>query len=124
MTHQPLQIFKDLEAWKVGHEIVLRIYQYTKNFPKEERYGLISQMRRCAVSITSNLAEGFGRRSFREKAQFYAIAQGSVVELQNQLLISRDVGYLSSAIYADLEPSMIRLHKMVNGLIKVSYAHP
>jgi four helix bundle protein len=124
MNASPLKTFTDLEAWKVGHSIVLSVYKFTKSFPKDELYGLVSQMRRSAVSITSNLAEGFGRRSFKEKAHFYAIAQGSVTELQNQLIISHDIGYLAVEAHLTLESSMIRLHKLINGLIKVSASHP
>ena len=83
--------FTDLNAWKEGHKLVLMIYNFTKNFPKEEIFGLVSQMRRCSVSITSNIAEGFSRQSYKEKAQFYAISLGSVTELQNQLLIAKDI---------------------------------
>ena len=66
-----MKSFTDLFAWKEGHSLVLLIYQHTKEFPKEELYGLVSQMRRCSVSITSNIAEGFGRLSYKEKAKFY-----------------------------------------------------
>ncbi|MFZ2190432.1 MAG: four helix bundle protein, partial [Candidatus Magasanikiibacteriota bacterium] len=84
--------FTDLNAWKEGHKLVLQIYEITRNFSKEELFILVSQMKRCDVSITSNIAEGFGRQSYKEKIQFYFIALGSVTELQNQLLISKDVG--------------------------------
>jgi four helix bundle protein len=77
-------------------------------------------MRRCAVSITSNIAEGFGRRTYKEKVQFYYIAQGSLTELQNQLLISRDVGYLSEEIYTACNYQTIVVHKLLTGLIKHS----
>lgn len=82
--------FKELEVWKRGHEIVILVYLLTKEFPKEEIFGITNQMRRAAVSITSNIAEGFGRHSYKDKAKFYAISQGSCFELENQILISRD----------------------------------
>ena len=110
--------FTDLNAWKEGHAIVVDIYRITKDFPKDEMFGLTSQMRRCAVSITSNIAEGFSRQSYREKLQFYSISQGSVTELQNQLLISRDVGYLSETVFKGLNDRLTILHKIINGLIK------
>lgn len=69
--------FTDLEAWRIGHSLVLRIYKATKLFPREEQFGLISQMQRAAVSITSNIAEGFSRRGAKEKIQFYYLALGS-----------------------------------------------
>ncbi len=84
-----LKSFTDLNAWKEGHKLVLMIYSTTKLFPKEEMFGLISQMRRCAISITSNIAEGFSRQSYKEKLQFYSMSLGSVTELQNQLLVGK-----------------------------------
>lgn len=90
-----IRTFKELDAWKIGHEFVLTVYSLTKSFPKEEIFGLTSQLRRCAVSITSNIAEGFSRQSFKEKIQFYSISLGSLTESQNQLTIAKDIGYLS-----------------------------
>src|SRR6266849_5243940 len=91
--------FTQLDAWREGHKLVILIYTITKSFPKEEFFGLVNQMRRCVVSITSNIAEGFSRQSYKEKVQFYSIALGSVTELQNQLLIARDVGFISKEIF-------------------------
>ena len=87
--------FKQLNSWQQSHFLVLTIYKISSTFPKQEQFGLTNQIRRAAVSITSNIAEGFSRQSFKEKIQFYAIAQGSVTELQNQLLIARDVGFIT-----------------------------
>lgn len=70
-----IQSFTDLEAWKEGHKLVILIYKGTEKFPQKEIFALTSQMRRCAVSITSNIAEGFGRQSYKEKVQFYSIAR-------------------------------------------------
>ncbi|MBI2475842.1 MAG: four helix bundle protein [Candidatus Taylorbacteria bacterium] len=89
-----IQTFTDLNAWKEAYKLTLMIYEITKRFPKEELFGLVSQMRRCSVSITSNIAEGFSRQSYGEKVQFYSIAQGSVTELQNQLLVAQGVSVL------------------------------
>ncbi|MDP3900038.1 MAG: four helix bundle protein [bacterium] len=110
--------FTDLDAWKEGHKLVLRVYVITKSFPKEELFGLTSQTRRCAVSITSNIAEGFSRYSYKEKLHFYFISLGSVTELQNQLLIARDVGYLTLEVFNELAQQSIKVHKITNGLIK------
>src|SRR3989338_5599528 len=88
--------FTDLYAWQEGHKMELTIYQITKLFPNEELFSLTNQMKRCAVSITSNIAEGFSRQSYKEKVQFYFMALGSLTELQNQMLIGKDVGYISS----------------------------
>lgn len=110
--------FTDLDTWKEGHKLVLKIYSLTKDFPGEEKFGLANQMRRAVVSITSNIAEGFSRRSYKEKLQFYSMAQGSVTEIQNQLLIAKDVGYISQEHFAETADQTVIVHKLINGLIK------
>src|SRR3989344_3918517 len=85
--------FTDLNAWRKGHKLVLMVYKETDSFPQKEQFSLTDQMRRAAVSLTSNIAEGFSRQSQREKVQFYSMAKSSLTELQNQLLIARDIGY-------------------------------
>jgi len=110
--------FKDLIAWQKGHEFVIRIYELTKTFPKEELYVLTSQMRRSAISITSNIAEGFSRKSHKEKIQFYTIARGSLTEIENQLLIARDIGYIKKEHFDLIINSLTDIHKLINGLIK------
>ncbi|MDP3993816.1 MAG: four helix bundle protein [Candidatus Doudnabacteria bacterium] len=112
--------FTDLVAWQEGHKLVLMIYKLTKSFPKEEMFGLTSQMRRAAVSITSNIAEGFSRQYYSEKAQFYSMAQGSNTELQNQLLIAKDVKYLDEKDFSVTAEQSMFVKKLVNGLIKKS----
>jgi len=112
--------FTKLNAWKEGHKLALLVYKVTKQFPKDELFGIVSQMRRCAVSITSNIAEGFSRQSYKEKIQFYATALGSVTELQNQLLISKDVGYISFSLFTEVAKQSIVVHKILNGLIRKS----
>jgi len=115
-----MKSFTDLDAWKTGHALVLAIYNVTKAFPKDECFALTSQMMRCAVSITSNIAEGFSRSSWKEKVQFYGIALGSVTELQNQLLIARDVGYIDRTAFSRLAEHSVTVNKILNGLIKSS----
>lgn len=115
--------FTDLNAWKEAHFLVLSIYEITKNFPKDELFGLTSQMRRCAVSITSNIAEGFGRQSFKEKLRFYFIAIASLTELQNQLIITKDIKYISISQFNNLYNKSIKSHKILNGLIKATKTH-
>lgn len=112
--------FTKLDAWKEGHKLVLEIYKLVKVFPREETFGLGSQICRAVVSITSNIAEGFSRQSYKEKAQFYAMALGSLTEVQNQLVIARDVGYLSPASFTRIAEQTITVHKILNGLIKKS----
>ena len=115
-----IESFTDLNVWQEGHKLVLMIYEITKKFPKDEIFGIISQMKRCAVSITSNIAEGFGRQGFKEKIQFYFIARGSIIELQNQLLIARDLKYITKTEFQPLAGQTVIVHKILNGLIKAS----
>lgn len=119
---QKIKSFTDLDAWKYGHQLILDIYQITKSFPHEEQFGLTSQLRRAAVSYTSNIAEGFSRNSFKEKLHFYSIALGSLTEIQNQLLIARDLGYLKKEDFDGIAAQTVRLSKISNGLIKKSKA--
>ncbi|MDP3957466.1 MAG: four helix bundle protein [bacterium] len=112
-----IRSFTDLRVWQEGHKLVLEVYRITKNFPKEEIFGLVSQIRRAVVSITSNIAEGFARNSEKEKFQFYAIAKGSLVEVQNQLLIARDVKYTSQEEFQKLAEQTVVVHKMLNAFI-------
>ena len=112
--------FTDLLSWQEGHRLVLLIYRTTKAFPKEERYSLTSQMQRAAVSVTSNIAEGFGRQGYKEKIQFYYMAQGSLIELKNQLLVARDVGYLNRVDFQNVSDQADSAHKLLQGLITKS----
>ena len=115
---QKIRSFDDLHAWQEGHKLVLMIYEVTKGFPSEELYGLISQLRRCAVSITSNIAEGFSRQSYKEKLQFYSMSQWSVPELQSQVLVAKDVNYISNERFQEISEQAVIVHKLLNGLIK------
>lgn len=110
--------FTDLVAWQKGHRLVLKIYKATKGFPKEEIFGLIMQLRRAVVSITSNLAEGFSRKGPKDKARFYYTSLGSLTEIQNQLIIARDLGFVSRPDFDRLAQDTIEVSKLINGLIK------
>lgn len=112
--------FTDLTTWKESHKLVLLIYKCTKSFPRDEMYSLIDQMHRAAVSITSNIAEGFGRQSYKEKIQFYYLSQGSLIELKNQLIIALDVGFLSKEEYSKIKLQADTSHKLLQGLIRSS----
>lgn len=105
--------FTDLIVWKKGHAFTVEVYRITKSFPKEELFGLINQLRRAAVSFTSNIAEGFYRNSQKEKIQFYFISLGSLREIENQLLVARDVGYLPEDKYNELEMDLLRRSNLV-----------
>jgi len=111
--------FTDLNAYKEAHKLVLIIYKVTNKFPKEERYGLINQMRRATVSITSNIAEGFSRNTIKDKCQFYTLAQGSLTELQSQLLISRDLSYLTKEDFNQIANQTVIVNKLINGLKRI-----
>jgi four helix bundle protein len=114
-----IRSFTDLNAWREGHKLVMMIYKSTREFPRDELFGLTNQMRRCAVSITSNIAEGFSRQTVKEKVQFYSISHGSLTELQNQLIISRDNGYLSKEEFNKIANQTIIVHKLITGLKKI-----
>jgi len=112
--------FTDLKVWQRAHRLVLAIYKITKVFPRDEQFGLTNQMRRAVVSISSNIAEGFSKRTAIDKNKFYNIAQGSLTELQNQLLISKDVGYLDVRTFQELASQTIIVNKMLYGILKSS----
>lgn len=117
-TENKITTFRDLNTWKEGHKLVLQIYRITKTFPKTETFALIDQILRAVVSITSNIAEGFGRQGIKEKIQFYYMAQASLIEVQNHLIISKDVGYINERIFNELWTQTIIVHKLLTGLIK------
>jgi four helix bundle protein len=89
----PARSFRDLRVWQKAHEFVLAVYGYSESFPERERYGLAHQLRRAAVSIPANIAEGFGKRSPADKARFLNMAEGSVEECRYYLILSQDLGY-------------------------------
>lgn len=113
-----IRSFIDLNVWKEGHKLVLMVYKQTNNFPQEEKFSLVDQMRRAVVSITSNIAEGFSRRSKKEKIQFYSITKGSITEIQNQLLIARDVKYINKELFKELAEQTVTVSKLVSGLTR------
>jgi four helix bundle protein len=117
---QKIRSFTDLETWREGHTLVIAIYEATQDFPVAEQFGLTNQVRRAVVSITSNIAEGFSRTTCKEKVHFYRIALGSLTEVQNQLLIARDVFYLEQKAFAELSQKTITVSKLLNGLIKAT----
>ena len=110
--------FRDLKVWEKAHHLAVSVYRATSNFSSEEKYGLTSQLRRSAVSIPSNIAEGCGRSGDRELARFLQIAMGSASELEYQLLLCRDLGLLQSSVYKELEKSTIEVKRMLTSLIR------
>jgi len=111
-----MQGHRDLVAWQKGMKLVKDIYRVTRDFPREEIYGLTSQLRRAAISVPSNLAEGHGRNSRREFHQFVGHARGSLLEIETQLEIARDLGYLPLPIAADLLAEASEVGRVLNGL--------
>jgi len=107
--------FQDLEVWQRAHGLVLKIYEITRSYPPEEKFGLVPQMRRAAVSIPANIAEGFKKRGVKDKANFYNISQGSLEELKYYLILSKDLGYLIDISF--LQEHAEQVAKMLHGLI-------
>ncbi len=118
-----IKSFTDLDTWKEAHKLAISIYMLVKKFPKEKMFGIVMQLRRAAVSITSNIAEGFARKSYLEKIQFYFTALGSLTEVQNQLLLSRDINYINREEFNVIAKQTITISKLLNGLIKKSKSY-
>lgn len=110
--------FKTLKVWHKSHLLTMEIYRATAAFPREELYGLTSQMRRAAASIPANLAEGCGRHGDAELARFAHIAMGSASELEYHLLLARDLGFLEVILYEVLEKQLNEVRRMLNGFIQ------
>src|SRR5690606_3674767 len=113
-----MKTHKDLEVWKKAIAFVTDVYNQTSNFPKEEIYGLVSQLRRSAVSVPSNIAEGAARQSNKEFIQFLYVALESLMELDTQLIIAKNLNFLSNEDLNDLQNKTDEIGKMLNGLIK------
>ena len=110
--------FKELKVWQKAIQLVTMIYSRTSNFPKEEMYGIVSQIRRCAVSIPLNIAEGAGRGGKKEFSHFLDIARGSSFELETQLIISKELGFLNQFNFDNLCSELDEIQKMITGLQK------
>jgi four helix bundle protein len=112
-----LKDFKELKVWQKAHALALGIYEETKKFPKEEIYGLTSQMRRASVSIGANIAEGCGRRSDAEFVRFLQIARGSAAELEQHLLLARDLKIMPEQQHKVLETQILEVQRMMSALV-------
>jgi four helix bundle protein len=110
--------WKDLEVWKKAHSLVLEIYKLTVRFPKDEKYGIIDQLRRAAYSVPANIVEGQSRNTTKEYLSFLYNARGSVEEVRYFLLLSTDLGYINNDIHQKFESEYEIVSKMLNGLIK------
>jgi four helix bundle protein len=109
--------FKSLIVWQKSVALVTDIYQMTESFPKNEAFGLTSQIRRAAVSIPSNIAEGHSRRSTLDYIQFLKISRGSLAELETQLLISKNLNFISENNFLEINEKLLEIAKMLNSLI-------
>ena len=113
-----MEDFKDLIVWGKAHELALSIYQRTRTFPKDEMYGLTSQIRRASASIGANIAEGCGRRSDPEMRRFIQIARGSASELECHLLLARDLQFLPREEFVVLEAKVFEIQRMLASLVQ------
>jgi len=111
-----IESFRQIEAWQEAHRLVLIVYQVTRTFSNDERFGWVAQMLRAAISIPANVAEGFKRRGIRDKLRFYNISEGSLEELKYYFILSKDLGYLPSN--DDLTSQSETVGRLLNGLIR------
>ncbi len=117
MSQEVIRSYKDLEMWRRAKDFAVVIYETTNTFPREEVYGLTAQLRRAAISIPSNIAEGFQRKFTKEKLQFLRIAYGSGAEIETQLLISTELEYLSSENYQNLNKDLGIIMRILNKVL-------
>jgi len=110
--------FKDLVVWTKAHHLTLAVYKQARTFPKEEMYGLTSQVRRASASIGANIAEGCGRRSDAEMKRFLQIARGSANELECHLLLAKDLQFLGSDEFRSLEEKILEVQRMLASLVQ------
>ena len=110
--------YRQLNVYSKANGLVLLVYKFTKKFPREELFGLISQMRRCAVSVVANIVEGYSRRTANDKLQFYYIARGSLTELEYYIDLARNLGYLTEEEYLKLYEGREETGRLLNGFIK------
>ena len=110
--------FRNLQVWEKAHSLTLNVYQATASLPKDELYGLTSQIRRSSASIPTNIAEGCGRSGDAELARFMSISMGSASELEYQLLLAHDLNYLNQDTYTNLHEKVTEVKRMIAGFIK------
>ncbi len=110
-----IESFQQLDAWREAHQLVVMVYRLTEAFPQQERFGLVAQMRRAAVSVPANIAEGFKRRGIGEKIRFYNTAEASLEELKYYCILSEDLGYIVSK--AEILAQTEIVGRLLNGLI-------
>jgi four helix bundle protein len=112
-----VESYQDLEVWKQTKDLVRLVYEITKNFPREEQYGLTNQIRRAAVSIPTNIAEGCGRNHTKDSIQFFFISRGSLYEVETQIFIARDLGFISDEEQGSIINKIKSCKRLLNGFI-------
>jgi len=115
---EKINSYKQLKIWQAGIELVKNVYELTKNFPREEAYGLSSQLRRASVSVPSNIAEGFKRNHNKEFAQFLHVAIGSVAELETQVIIAHEIGFIKKSDLENITEKIDHISRMISSLLK------
>jgi four helix bundle protein len=120
VRREKISDFTELETWKCARTLRLEIYRITRAFPSDEKYGLTSQMRRAATSVTANIAEGYGRYSYQENAQFCRLSRGSLYELRDHLTTALDAGYIPKETFAELNAMAVSAIRLVNGYIRAT----
>ena len=113
-----LKTYRDLKVWQKSYELCLKIYRITGKFPKEEKYGLTSQLRRSAVSVPSNIAEGYGRKTTADYIRMLYIAYGSICEVETQILLAGDLGFIEKGALATIKGNIVEVERMLKALIK------
>ncbi|MEH6307882.1 four helix bundle protein [Olivibacter sp. CPCC 100613] len=116
--NEQIKSYTELEVWRRTKDLVKEIYLSTNHFPKEEMFGLVNQMRRCAVSIPSNIAEGCGRNYTKDSIQFFFIARGSLYELETQIHLSFDLNFINQQKLEMLLDQLLHARKLLNGFIR------
>lgn len=112
-----IKTYKELIVWQKSIELVIEIYSLTREFPESEIYGITSQMMRAAISVPSNIAEGYGRKSTKSYGQFYAVSYGSALELETQIIIAKRLNFASKEKFSKAENLLIEVSKMLNSMI-------
>lgn len=113
-----MQDFKNILVWKKAHEFTIQIYQITKNYPKDEQYGITSQLRRASSSICANIVEGANKRTDKDFAHFLQTAFASACECEYFLILSKELDYIDKGLWADLNLKITEIQKMINGFLK------
>jgi four helix bundle protein len=113
-----IKSFEQLIAWQKAQELAVSMYEITKRFPANEKFALTNQVRRAANSVSANIAEGFGRRSPKDKVQFYTIAYGSLLEVKNYLYLAEKLGYINNVDRGNANNTVLDVQKLINALIK------